>query len=119
MYIGEASKRTGTTPKAIRLYEQLGLLPVPERKGKYRVYNDSDLDLITIIKTAQGLGFKLSEMKALLFENFSCLDFPWEKASELIQKKIECIDHEMERLKKLGFELNEFLDAVKRKTCDR
>ena len=38
MYIGEFARLAGTTPKAIRLYEQLGLLPEPRRRGKYRVY---------------------------------------------------------------------------------
>lgn len=35
MYIGELAKLTGCTPKAIRLYEQLGLL-TPQRRGSTR-----------------------------------------------------------------------------------
>ena len=43
MYIGRLSELTGATPKAIRLYESLGLIPVPRRQGAYRVYTDKDV----------------------------------------------------------------------------
>lgn len=65
MYIGQASKLTGATPKAIRLYERMGLIPTPQRKGRYRVYTDGDVQLIEVVKKAQRLGFRLSEMKGL------------------------------------------------------
>ena len=48
MYIGEFARLAGTTPKAVRLYEQLGLLPEPRRRGKYRVYRAEDLELSLI-----------------------------------------------------------------------
>ncbi|WP_447836124.1 MerR family DNA-binding transcriptional regulator [Aeromonas salmonicida] len=35
MYIGEFARLAGTTPKAISLYELMGLLPEPKRRGKY------------------------------------------------------------------------------------
>ena len=38
MYIGKLALVTGVTQKAIRHYENLGLIPAPERKGKYRFY---------------------------------------------------------------------------------
>ncbi|MFQ2165507.1 MerR family DNA-binding transcriptional regulator [Aeromonas hydrophila] len=38
MYIGEFARLAGSTPKAVRLYEQLGLLPEPRRRDKYRAY---------------------------------------------------------------------------------
>src|SRR5690554_5382293 len=40
MYIGKLAEMTGATRKAIRLYESLGLIPVPSRNGNYRVYSD-------------------------------------------------------------------------------
>jgi MerR family copper efflux transcriptional regulator len=36
MYIGQLAKVTNSTPKAIRHYEKLGLLPEPLRQGSYR-----------------------------------------------------------------------------------
>ena len=64
MYIGEISKLTCATPRAIRLYESIGLLNV-KRQGKYRVYTQSDVDFVFLIKQAQALGIQLSELRTL------------------------------------------------------
>ena len=68
MYINEASKLTGATQRAIRLYESVGLLTV-SRRGKYRVYSQENIHLIKLIKEAQTLGVALSDMVALKGEN--------------------------------------------------
>jgi|FLOH01.1.fsa_nt_gi MerR family transcriptional regulator, copper efflux regulator len=62
MYIGKLAEKTGATRKAIRHYEALGLIPKPQRKGSYRIYEDADADLICMIKRAQSLGFSLKEI---------------------------------------------------------
>ncbi len=38
MYIGELAALTGATPKAIRHYEKLGLLPVAKKKKAIIVF---------------------------------------------------------------------------------
>lgn len=62
MYIGQLSRRSGASRKAIYLYEAMGLIPCPMRQGNYRVYEPEVVELIQIIRCAQSLGFKLSEM---------------------------------------------------------
>jgi DNA-binding transcriptional MerR regulator len=62
MYIGALASQTGTTPKAIRLYESLGLLGRVQRLGKYRVYTDQHLQQVRLIKQAQALGFRLADV---------------------------------------------------------
>ncbi|MEK1955047.1 MerR family DNA-binding transcriptional regulator, partial [Pseudomonas sp. YNh] len=42
MYIGKAAQLSGTTVKSIRHYEEIGLLPPPQREGKYRIYSQQD-----------------------------------------------------------------------------
>lgn len=68
MYIGEFARLAGTTPKAVRLYEQLGLLPEPKRRGKYRVYRAEDLEWVGFIREAQRLCCKLGERVPLLIK---------------------------------------------------
>ena len=63
MYIGELANLSGVTPKAIRHYEEIGILPPPRRKGSYRVYDSSFIEIVKQIKMSQSLGFKLSEFK--------------------------------------------------------
>ena len=51
----------------MRYYERTGLLPAPERTGSgYRVYHPSDVDRIKFVRAAQGLGYTLTETRALL-----------------------------------------------------
>ena len=64
VYIGEFATLTGTTPKTIRFYESIGLMPEPLRKGKYRVYDKTYVETVLQIKMAQDFGFKLSEIKS-------------------------------------------------------
>jgi DNA-binding transcriptional MerR regulator len=64
MYIGELAKLTGCTPKAIRLYEQLGLL-TPQRRGSYRLYTAHHLRLVQMIRRAQVLANQGIEVKRL------------------------------------------------------
>ncbi|MGQ7862942.1 MerR family transcriptional regulator [Pseudomonas sp. 32A] len=59
------AKLTGCTPKAIRLYEQLGLINEPQREGRYRLYNAHHLQIVHLIRKAQVAGFKLAEMGPL------------------------------------------------------
>lgn len=63
--IGALSRLTGASPKALRLYEELGLLPAPARQGAYRVYTQQHVDVVGLIRQAQALGFKLQELRAL------------------------------------------------------
>ncbi|MCP4138862.1 MAG: MerR family transcriptional regulator [Chloroflexi bacterium] len=117
MYIGEVSRQTGASPKAIRLYESLGLLPTIERKGRYRYFTENDIGLIQIIRQAKELGFRLAEIKVLLDEEVSCDIFPWEKAALLVKEKIENNDLEISRLEEKKIELNRFLGELEKNAC--
>ena len=65
--IGGFAKAAGVRTDTIRYYERNGLLPPPARTAAgYRLYDDSDLERVRFIRKAQGLGFTLSEIAALL-----------------------------------------------------
>ena len=67
MNIGEASKASKVSAKMIRYYEQIGLMPEPERTGGgQRRYRDGDLDRLSFIRHARQLGFGLDAIRALL-----------------------------------------------------
>jgi len=99
MYIGKLSELTGASRKAIRLYESMGLIPAPMRKGHYRVYNDRDVMLVRTIRRAQEVGFKLAELKELIAIKIAENRFPIEKANSLIELKREMLRAEMENLR--------------------
>lgn len=67
LLIGEAAQLVGTTPKAIRHYEKLGLLKEPERsESGYRLYTASDLLHLSRIKKLQHLGLSLERIRGVL-----------------------------------------------------
>lgn len=67
MRIGELAAAVGVNPKTIRFYEQIGLLPEPERRPSgYRDYAEEDHQRLVFVRTAQRLGLPLADIKEIL-----------------------------------------------------
>jgi MerR family transcriptional regulator, redox-sensitive transcriptional activator SoxR len=64
--IGELAERTGKRPSSIRYYEQIGLLPEPDRAHGQRRYDPQAVRTLAVIDTAQRAGLTLEEIKTLL-----------------------------------------------------
>ncbi|MBA5763996.1 MerR family transcriptional regulator [Vibrio sp. 404] len=95
MFIGEVSKKTGASPKAIRLYESLGLLVQIKREGTYRVYDQGDVEFIKLIREAQTLGVSLSDLKKLLVGRN---ELDWSTVIVFLAEKQKKIDIEIASL---------------------
>jgi DNA-binding transcriptional MerR regulator len=63
MRIGELAERVGTSARALRHYESLGLLAARRTGSGYRDYDESDVRLVREIRTLVGLGFSLEETR--------------------------------------------------------
>jgi len=64
---GELAQQGRVNSETIRYYERRGLLPRPPRTPSgYRVFSSDAVRRVRFIKRAQGLGFSLKEIKALL-----------------------------------------------------
>lgn len=67
--IGELAELLGTTPRTIRYYEEIGLLPGAEDRaqGKHRAYTEADVERLgEIIRLRDLLGLPLEELSTLL-----------------------------------------------------
>jgi DNA-binding transcriptional MerR regulator len=67
--IGEVAEQTGTTPRTIRYYEEIGLLPEAEDRasGKRRLYTEADVErLAELIRLRDLLGLSLDDLKRLV-----------------------------------------------------
>lgn len=63
--IGELARRVGATPRAVRYYEELGLLPDRGRtQGAHRLYDESDEQrLRDILRIRELLGLSLTDLR--------------------------------------------------------
>lgn len=67
MQIGEVAERSGLSLRTIRYYEEVGLVvPSARSQGGFRLYTETDLELLTAIKRMKPLEFQLDEMRELL-----------------------------------------------------
>ncbi|WLI79004.1 Cu(I)-responsive transcriptional regulator [Kosakonia sp. H02] len=67
MNISDVAKRTGLTSKAIRFYEEKGLVTPPLRsENGYRSYSQQHLNELTLLRQARQVGFNLEECGELV-----------------------------------------------------
>lgn len=67
--IGEVAELTGTTPRTIRYYEEIGLLPGSSARaqGKHRCFTEADVDRVReILRLRDLLGLSLEQLSGLL-----------------------------------------------------
>lgn len=72
MNISDVAKKTGLTSKAIRFYEEKGLVTAPMRSDNgYRSYAPRHIEELTLLRQARQVGFTLDECQELvtLFNN--------------------------------------------------
>ncbi|MHB8533299.1 MAG: MerR family transcriptional regulator [Solirubrobacteraceae bacterium] len=132
--IGDLAKLVGTTPRTIRYYEEVGLLPeAPSRQsGAHRLYTHSDLErLREVMRLKDLLGLTLEELKALLAaeEARAALraelqreDIAPVRRRELLQvalghidRQLQLVGHRAEELGKLREELSDKRKRVRRR----
>jgi MerR family transcriptional regulator, repressor of the yfmOP operon len=67
--IGEVARLAGTTPRTIRYYEEIGLLPAGggRQPGAHRTYAEADVERLTeLLRLKDLLGLTLEELKELV-----------------------------------------------------
>ncbi|MBD2892405.1 MerR family transcriptional regulator [Spirillospora sp. NPDC000708] len=70
MLIGELANEAGTTIRALRYYEQQGLLQARRLPNGYREYDETSIGRVGNIKLLLSLGFTANDVHAFL----ACLD---------------------------------------------
>jgi MerR family transcriptional regulator, copper efflux regulator len=110
LLIGEVANRTGATRKALRLYEEAGILAAPRRTiSGYRIYAMETLDLLAFVRQAQRLGFSLDEIKEIVSIQRSGR-LPCPHVHDLVLRKRADLDRKLEDLG----EMRKRLDLVLR-----
>ncbi|GEM_PF-508782 len=91
--IGEVSKLTGISKRALQIYDEQGLLVPSRTDSEYRLYSDDDLVVLFLIKLLKQLGYKLKEIKQIMespdFDVQASLDAQI-KMLEQKKRELEC-----------------------------
>jgi DNA-binding transcriptional MerR regulator len=105
MPIGSLATRTGVKVETIRYYEQVGLLPEPERTdGNQRRYGKRHMERLAFIKHGRDLGFSVESIRTLL--NLSDRpDMACEEAHKAAAAHLDEVREKIARLRSLEKEL--------------
>lgn len=67
MRIGEVAARTDLSLRSLRHWEEVGLVaPSGRTEGGFRLYTESDVDKILVVRRMKPLGYSLDHMKAVM-----------------------------------------------------
>jgi DNA-binding transcriptional MerR regulator len=105
--IGELGERVGVSTRALRHYEELGLLSARRRANGYREYDEHDVAVVAEIRRLVDLGFALEEARPFV----ECLraGFPsggsCPASQEVQRRKLAEVDEWIARLQLVRAEL--------------
>jgi len=105
--IGEVARQAGLHTSAIRYYEDIGVLPRPERVyGGHRRYSARVFQQLAFIQLAQAAGFSMTEIQTLVagFDETAPLGVRWRTLAE---QKLAALDVLMSRAQRMKRVLEE------------
>jgi MerR family copper efflux transcriptional regulator len=113
MLIGELARKAGISAKAIRYYEQIGVLAPPDRTSSgYRDYDHSAVGRLAFVRAAQAAGLTLGEIREViaLRERGQA---PCEHVAALLQRRARELGARIAELQALQFHLELLSDRVR------
>ena len=120
--ISQVARQAGIRSSAIRYYESVGLLPLPQRVSGQRRYHSDILRRLAFIQAAQAVGFSVSEMQAVFheLEGDAPLSARWQSLAMQKLAEVETLIHraqDMKRMLELGLQcscsdLDQCMDCV-------
>lgn len=114
MRIGELAQKAGVTPRTIRYYESLGLLP-SEREGTgFRYYTDAELAKLQKIAALKELGLTLEEIGSVIniyFEDPTGIKGK-QKILEILRSHLKETEDKIEDLSQFRTDLQTKVDRI-------
>lgn len=97
--IGQVSEKFSLPVSTLRYYDKEGLLPNIERSSGIRKFSDRDLETLHLIECLKKSGLEIKDIRQFIqwcAEGSST----YHQRQELFLKQKECVEKELERLKK-------------------
>jgi MerR family transcriptional regulator, copper efflux regulator len=114
MRIGELAERAGISAKAIRYYEQIGVLGQPPRTvGGYRDYDQAALQRLGFVRAAQAVGLTLGEIRGIIgFRDRG--ETPCAHVVRLLQRRAAELDVRIAELERIRGDLEQLSQRAMR-----
>ncbi|MDR7006430.1 MULTISPECIES: MerR family transcriptional regulator [Paraburkholderia] len=127
--VRDAAERLGVTPRTLKYYEERGLVSPARSEGRYRLYDDNDLQRFGRILRLRSLGFSLHGITEMLKRPLEPVGGGHRFSTESLQQihdaiagqvdaldaRIQAMRRELKEAQKLRDELSPDLDYLKRR----
>ncbi|MFE1839763.1 MerR family transcriptional regulator [Streptomyces sviceus] len=106
MRIGDAAAAAGTTPRALRFYEERGLLPPPRRTATgQREYGPDEVARVRVIRELLALGLTVEDLRSVADRIGLLVDNPRRQCghsgSGVVDRRLAALDAEIDRLTRI------------------
>jgi MerR family transcriptional regulator, repressor of the yfmOP operon len=119
--IAQVCQKIGVSPRTVRYYEELGLLPgVRRRNGGRRAYGPEEIERLRFIQRLKQMGLSLQEIGDLnaIYAIRGSTQAMLEKLRELLCQHLSDVGAKIEDLQALQSEMSSYLDRVDRRIKD-
>ncbi len=120
--IGDACRELDLSPRTVRYYEELGLLPGVRRKnGRTRIYGADEVERLRFIQRLKQLGLSLQEIAELnaVYAIQGSTRAMLEKLRELLHQHLDDLDAKVRDLRSLQADMRRYLDHISRRVDER
>ena len=115
MRIGDAAAAAGTTPRALRFYEERGLLPPPTRtRTGQRVYSPRDVARVRVIRELLAVGLTVEDLRGCAdqLDNVGTTPCPKNPEYGVAARRLETLNAEINRLTSVRDRLAERMELT-------
>ena len=119
--IAQVCRLLGLSPRTVRYYEELGLLPgVRRRNGSRRIYGTDELQRLRFIQRLKSLGLTLEEIRALnaVYAISGSTAAMMERLRELLNFHLNEVETKIGELHTLRSEMTSYLERVEQRIGD-
>jgi MerR family copper efflux transcriptional regulator len=112
MRIGELAEQADVSTKAIRYYEQIGILAPPARTSSgYRAYDEAAIGRLGFVRGAQAVGLTLGEIRQIIaFRDNG--QAPCAHVTDLLRRHAADLDARIKELQQLRGELQQLAERA-------
>jgi DNA-binding transcriptional MerR regulator len=113
--IGELAQRTGKSVRAIRFYEELGLIQsAAHTKGGFRLFTEDDARRVLLVDKFHQLGFSLEEIAQIVkaYRSSGTGDEAHRKLTPLLKMTLQAINEKISLLEGFRREVENSISFV-------